>query len=379
MPFRFALSRMCADASSELSIAIVSRAVRRERERESAVIAETIEQASVRVAARRFAILALIEEQPGLLSREQIDVVAHASFVDLDVRRHLARHHFDLRVQSFEPAHASVVAREDAFRRDQLVEDARPLRHQPIGRLRQRLQRRGSRRSDRRRATAGGRLRRGRGDTRWRRSSATRGTRSPVRAGAATARRRRRARAGQHPQRDLRPSLYSAGSGRRAALRHQADARSASDRCRTPRRRGVRAGRRPGRRRRRRPGHRPDRSGKSRGGRTWRVRRRAGSDVTVGAMTLTYVQSPFYADCDWRRPCGLRAERSGQAGARRAAHPVQGFRHRVGRFGRLSPTMPRASPTRSRAASSIAASWSAAPASAWRWPPTRSAACAPRR
>src|SRR5437763_4743227 len=43
----------------------------REAQREAAVVAETIEQRPARVARRRLAVLALVEEQPGLLTAPQ--------------------------------------------------------------------------------------------------------------------------------------------------------------------------------------------------------------------------------------------------------------------------------------------------------------------
>ncbi len=122
-------------------MARVSVAVRRERQRESAVIAETIEQPPVRVAARRFAVLALIEEQPGLLPREQIDVVAHASFAHVDMRRAPRPTRLPLSSPALRArARARRCARGCRSAAIRLVEHARPLRHQPIGRLRQRLE-----------------------------------------------------------------------------------------------------------------------------------------------------------------------------------------------------------------------------------------------
>ena len=57
-------------------------ALRRQRQREAAVVAEAVEQAAARVARRGRAVLALIEKQPGLLAAPQIDVVLDAALGD---------------------------------------------------------------------------------------------------------------------------------------------------------------------------------------------------------------------------------------------------------------------------------------------------------
>ena len=74
-PLRTAFARMRATASAEMSIASASVHWPREPQRESAVVAEAVEQPAARVARRRLAVLALIEKQPGLLALAQIDLV----------------------------------------------------------------------------------------------------------------------------------------------------------------------------------------------------------------------------------------------------------------------------------------------------------------
>ena len=84
----------------------------REPEREAAVVAETVEQPAAGVARRRFAVLALIEKQPGLLALPGIDCVLDRSLARRDPLRHVAVHDFDALFEAFEQPHPRIVARE---------------------------------------------------------------------------------------------------------------------------------------------------------------------------------------------------------------------------------------------------------------------------
>ncbi len=114
-------------------------ALRREREAEAAVVAETVEHPAVRVTRGRLAVLALIEEQAGLLPAPRIDGVGDAGFVDADRLRHDAVQHLDLLLEAFERADFRIVAREDAFRAGHLGEQPDQRRRQAIHPLRQGL------------------------------------------------------------------------------------------------------------------------------------------------------------------------------------------------------------------------------------------------
>ncbi len=116
MPLRAAFSRMRATASAEMSTASTDVAARRQRQREAAVVAEGVEQAAARVAQRGLAVLALIEEQPGLLPLPRIHLVADGAFADLEALGHLAVEHLDRLLEPFEQADARIVARQDAGR-----------------------------------------------------------------------------------------------------------------------------------------------------------------------------------------------------------------------------------------------------------------------
>src|SRR5207245_1152192 len=110
-----------------------------EREREPAVVAETVEQPASRVSRRGRAVLALIEEQPRLLSAPKIDVV-----LDSDLRhryrlRYVAGEHLDPLFEPFELTCARIVSREDAFRTKELLERRDDDRQESIHPLGQRL------------------------------------------------------------------------------------------------------------------------------------------------------------------------------------------------------------------------------------------------
>ena len=153
---------MRATASSEMSIAIDLVAAARQRQREAAVVAEAVEQPSARVARRRGAVLALIEEQPGLLAAPQVDLVARCRLsVTVDDLGHLAG-------AAPRPAARALRARAPADRcapgcRAAAASSDERLDDQPAAGDRcpaTAPARPGSRRSDRRSATAADRLRR---------------------------------------------------------------------------------------------------------------------------------------------------------------------------------------------------------------------------
>ena len=76
MPFRAALAAMRATASSEMSTAITSVHTGDKRQGEPAVVAERIERPAASVAGRGDAVLALVEKQTRLLAVVRIDHVA---------------------------------------------------------------------------------------------------------------------------------------------------------------------------------------------------------------------------------------------------------------------------------------------------------------
>ena len=139
MPLRAALAWMRALASAEISSATTPVQRRRQRQREAAVVAERVEQAAVRVAQRRLAVLALIEEQAGLLAAAQVDLVADAPFADRHPLGHGAGDDGHVRLEPFERADLGVVARQDPGRTQPLAEHGDDLRQQAIGRLGQGL------------------------------------------------------------------------------------------------------------------------------------------------------------------------------------------------------------------------------------------------
>ena len=126
-------------ASSEMSIAIVSRAPAGQPQREPAVVAEAIEQAAARVQRRGRAVLPLIEEQARLLSPPQIHVVLDPVLGDDHRLGHLARQHVDALLQAFEQPRARIVARENAARLQPARQASRRRRQQAVHALRQRL------------------------------------------------------------------------------------------------------------------------------------------------------------------------------------------------------------------------------------------------
>src|SRR5437899_810947 len=106
---------------------------------EAAVVGEGIEHTALRVAARHAVVLALVEEQAGLLPMPEVGLEAHAVLGHRDRLRHLAVQHAHLRGQPLEGAHARVVALQDPARREHLDERGGDLALQRVRRLRQRL------------------------------------------------------------------------------------------------------------------------------------------------------------------------------------------------------------------------------------------------
>ena len=109
-----------------MSIASTSSQRGRQRQREAAVVAEGVEQPAARVARGRLAVLALIEEQPGLLAVIRIDlVVDRAPSRTSIVSGTVAVQHLDPLLEPFEQPDARIVAREDAGRLQQLDQQPR--------------------------------------------------------------------------------------------------------------------------------------------------------------------------------------------------------------------------------------------------------------
>ena len=119
MPLRAAFARMRATASAEMSTASASAALRRQPQRETAVVAEAVEQPAARVAGGGVAVLALIQEQTCLLPRPQVHLVLHGAFVYVDCCGAPRRRAPHFLVQSLEQAHLGIVARQDAGRGQQ--------------------------------------------------------------------------------------------------------------------------------------------------------------------------------------------------------------------------------------------------------------------
>ena len=151
-----ARDRVLGDVEGDRLVAAASQ-----HQREAAVVAEAVEHPAARVGRRGGAVLALIEEQPGLLAVPQIDVVLDAGLGDVDrcraprrpARRRAAR---ALRARApadrCAPGCRAAAADRSAPRRPPAAAGPCPATAPAP---------RGSRRSDRRSATAAGRLRRG--------------------------------------------------------------------------------------------------------------------------------------------------------------------------------------------------------------------------
>ena len=122
-----------------MSKAIVLVALRRERQRKAAVVAETIEHASMRVASGGLPVLALVEKQPGLLAAPHVDVVLDAQFLDHHGLRNVARENLDPLLEPLEDSGARIVSRQNPARADDVVQRLNDGRRQLFHALRQRL------------------------------------------------------------------------------------------------------------------------------------------------------------------------------------------------------------------------------------------------
>ncbi len=93
----------------------------------------------MRVPGGGFAVLPLIEKQPGLLPTAEVDVVLDACLPHGDAVRHFSGDHLHPLIEPFERPGARIVAGKDSTRSDLLVEEVDDLRQQPIHALRERL------------------------------------------------------------------------------------------------------------------------------------------------------------------------------------------------------------------------------------------------
>ena len=114
-PLSAALAFTRASASSETSTATTSVAPAPPGT-EAAVVGEGVEDAAPGVAGGHQVVLALVEEEPGLLAVPEVDLSARAALSHLDRLRDLAVEHADLLLQALQLAHPRVVALQDALR-----------------------------------------------------------------------------------------------------------------------------------------------------------------------------------------------------------------------------------------------------------------------
>ena len=165
---------MRATASSEMSSASTSSHARRQRQREAAVVAERVEQPAARVA------------RPPRRGSRADRGTGRSSARGTDRPRSDTRPSRTSTVSGTSPCSTSTRCSSPSSSRTRgslrarmpagcssSTSSSRHLRQQPIRPLRQRLHAPGSRRSDRRSATAADRLRRGPAGRRWRRCRAT--------------------------------------------------------------------------------------------------------------------------------------------------------------------------------------------------------------
>ena len=122
-----------------MSTATTRSARARGGERKTAVVGEAVEHVAARVAGGGATILALIEEQPRLLSLPDVGVITDAVLGDGHERGHLAMEDRDLSIESFERSDLGVVAGEDACRRRHLDQELDDVGQQAIDGLRKRL------------------------------------------------------------------------------------------------------------------------------------------------------------------------------------------------------------------------------------------------
>ena len=170
MRLRAAFDAMRATASEEMSIGFNRRTLTGEPQRESAVVAEAIEQPAVRIPRGRFAVLPLIEEEPGLLALSQIHLVLDRPLAHDNGIGHGPSQHLHYLLESFERPHLRIVARQDSCRREQSRTASRSPRGASGPCPATAPARPGTNRIDRSRGTAAGRLPRGPVGTRSRRA-----------------------------------------------------------------------------------------------------------------------------------------------------------------------------------------------------------------
>ena len=103
------------------------------------MVTERVEQPATRVAGRGHVVLALVEEEPRLLTVADIDLVLDAVELHGHVVGHLAVDHTDTRLESLELPHARIVAFDDTGGAGALDEQPGQQWQQRVGALRQRL------------------------------------------------------------------------------------------------------------------------------------------------------------------------------------------------------------------------------------------------
>ena len=113
--------------------------VRRQPQREAAVVAEAVEQTPARVARRGLAVFALVQEEPGLLAGPQIHFVLHRAFAHHDGVRHRTGQLLDVLIQALQEAHLGIVAGQDASRCQRFLQRGDHVGYQRVHPLRQRL------------------------------------------------------------------------------------------------------------------------------------------------------------------------------------------------------------------------------------------------
>ena len=85
-----------------------------QHQREAAVVGKAVEQPPARVLGGGGTVLALIEEQAGLLPVTHIDVVVDAELGDRDRLGHVAGEHVHTLLEPLERPYLGIVARENA-------------------------------------------------------------------------------------------------------------------------------------------------------------------------------------------------------------------------------------------------------------------------
>jgi hypothetical protein len=114
-------------------------ALRRQRQREAAVVTERVQQSARRVLRRGDAVLALIEEESRLLATMRIDEIGNRSFAHLDDVWHRAVEDFDPLFEPFQQPYAWIVPRKYPERPNELNQQLREFGKQSIDALRKRL------------------------------------------------------------------------------------------------------------------------------------------------------------------------------------------------------------------------------------------------